>query len=102
MAVAPYSNHVDEWFHANDLVACFKSCRTVNEKGEVMFGENGEPLYEQTAVKDLIEALYMGTSTNGRFSIMRDNKVINVFAETFADARNYFDSKANVKVKGLN
>ena len=102
MAVAPYSNHVDEWFQANDLVACFKSCRKVNEKGEVMFGENGEPLYEQTAVKDLIEALYMGTSTNGRFSIMRDNKVINVFAETFADARNYFDSKANVKVKGLN
>ena len=102
MAVAPYANHVDEWLQANDLVACFNSCRKIDENGQVMFDENGEPLYEQTAVKDLIEALYMGTSTNGKFAIYRDNKVINVFAEAFADAKNYFDAKANVKVKGLN
>ena len=90
-ATSRFSNYVREYLESNDLTVCIPTCYDV---------ENEE--HKLVEVRDIFEALYMGTSRNKAISIVDETgNVINVFAETFADARNYLDARANVKVKSL-
>ncbi len=89
-ATSRFSNYVREYLEANDLTVCIDTC--------VIEGTTEHKLVE---VRDIFEALYMGTSRNGEISVWRSGEVINVFGVTFADAKNYLDNKAQENVKVL-
>lgn len=86
-----FSNYVREYLESNGLTVCIPACYDVDVEG-----------YKLVEIRDIFEALYMGTSKNGEISVLRSGEVVNLFGETFADAKNYFDARANTKVKGLN
>jgi len=92
-ATSRFSNYVREFLESNDLTVCIPTCYDV-EPGK----------YRDVEIRDIFEALYTdnATSINGAISIVDETgKPIKVFAEAFADARNYLDARANVKVKSL-
>lgn len=92
-ATSRFSNYVREYLESNDLTVCIPTCYDV-EPGK----------YRDVEIRDIFEALYAdnATSRNGAISIVDETgKPIRVFAEAFAEAKAYFDARANVKVKSL-
>ena len=90
-ATSRFSNYVREYLESNDLTICINACYDLDKEN-----------YRDVEIRDIFEALYMGTSKNGQISVLRSGEVVNLFGETFADAKNYLNARANVKVKGLN
>ena len=89
-ATSRFSNYVREYLEANDLTVCIETCYNPETQE-----------YKLVEVRDIFEALYMGTSKNGEISVWRSGEVINVFGETYQDLKHMLDTKAQENVKVL-
>lgn len=89
-ATSRFSNYVREYLESNDLTICIETCYNPETQE-----------YKLVEVRDIFEALYMGTSKNGEISVWRSGDVINVFGETYKDLKYSLDTKAQESVKTL-
>ena len=89
-ATCRFPNYVREYLEANDLTVCMETCYNPEIQE-----------YKLVEVRDVFEALYMGTSKNGEISVLRSGEVINLFGETYQDLKYALDLKAQENVKVL-
>ncbi len=89
-ATSRFPNYVREYLEANDLTVCIPTCYNPETQE-----------YKLVEVRDVFEALYMGTSKNGEISVLRSGEVINLFGETYQDLKYALDLKAQENVKVL-
>jgi len=89
-ATSRFPNYVREYLEANDLTVCIPTCYNPDTQE-----------YKLVEVRDIFEAMYMGTSKNGEISVWRSGEVINIFSESFQDLKHMLDEKAGVKTKKL-
>ncbi len=89
-ATSRFSNYVREYLESNDLTVCIETCYNPETQE-----------YKLVEVRDIFEAMYMGTSKNGEISVWRSGEVINLFGETYQDLKHVLDEKAEINVKTL-
>ncbi len=89
-SISRFPNFVREYLEANDLTVCIPTCYDTEVED-----------YRLVEIRDIFEAISMGTSKNGEISVWRNGEVINIISETRAYMEDFLYNKSQEKVKKL-
>lgn len=89
-SISRFPNFVREYLEANDLTVCIPTCYNPETQE-----------YKLVEVRDIFEAISMGTSKNGEISVWRNGEVINIINETRAYMEDFLYNKSQENVKKL-